>query len=342
MPPGAFSSVSVNDNGDVVINYNNGQSQTIAQVPVVTFNAPDGLQSQNGQAFTATQASGDAIANSSGSGGSGSLVTSAVEEFERRHLDRVQPAHRRAGGLFGEHQDDQHRRSNGAVASQHDPVARPRATPAMSLNAALSIADSGLANINQQLALLSQNVANASTPSYAVETLGQQSLTAAGEPMGVLTGRCHREHRRRTAGLGVRAEFGGLRAADNDQRALVDRRGDGHSGLRHRPCEPGDQPRGRLLDPFRRPFEPDPAASRGAIGEHARLAASMRSATRTRPRGRTPRTPSSPRSARSIPRSRRSARSTARSSPPSSRARARRICRTSSRRRSRRSPACWP
>jgi flagellar hook-associated protein 1 len=58
----------------------------------------------------------------------------------------------------------------------------------MSLNAALSIADSGLANINQQLALLSQNVANASTPSYAVETLGQQSLTAAGEPMGVLTG----------------------------------------------------------------------------------------------------------------------------------------------------------
>lgn len=80
VPPGAFSSVSVNDNGDVVINYNNGQSQTIAQVPVVTFNAPDGLQSQNGQAFTATQASGDAIANSSGSGGSGSLVTSAVEE----------------------------------------------------------------------------------------------------------------------------------------------------------------------------------------------------------------------------------------------------------------------
>ncbi len=80
VPPGAFSSVSINTNGDVVINYNNGQSQTIAQVPVVTFNAPDGLQSQNGQAFTATQASGDAIANSAGSGGSGSLVTSAVEE----------------------------------------------------------------------------------------------------------------------------------------------------------------------------------------------------------------------------------------------------------------------
>jgi len=79
VPPGAFSSVSINNNGDVVINYNNGLTQTIAQVPVVTFNAPDALQSQNGQAFTATQASGDAIANSAGSGGAGGLVTNAVE-----------------------------------------------------------------------------------------------------------------------------------------------------------------------------------------------------------------------------------------------------------------------
>jgi flagellar hook-associated protein 1 len=58
----------------------------------------------------------------------------------------------------------------------------------MSLNTALSISSSGLANIEQQIALLSQNVANASTPSYAVETLSQTSLTASGEPMGVLTG----------------------------------------------------------------------------------------------------------------------------------------------------------
>ncbi len=58
----------------------------------------------------------------------------------------------------------------------------------MSLNAALSIAGSGLSNIEQQIALLSQNVANASTPSYAVETLSQESLSAAGAPMGVKTG----------------------------------------------------------------------------------------------------------------------------------------------------------
>jgi flagellar hook protein FlgE len=79
VPPGAFSNVSIDNNGNVIINYNNGQSKTIAQVPVVTFNAPNALQSQNGQAFTTTEASGSPIANAAGSNGSGSLVTGSVE-----------------------------------------------------------------------------------------------------------------------------------------------------------------------------------------------------------------------------------------------------------------------
>ena len=58
----------------------------------------------------------------------------------------------------------------------------------MSLLGTLSIASSGLANVNQQIALVSQNVANASTPNYAVESLSQQSVAAAGQPMGVATG----------------------------------------------------------------------------------------------------------------------------------------------------------
>ena len=39
----------------------------------------------------------------------------------------------------------------------------------MSLGSALSIATGGLNNINAQFALISQNVANAATPGYAVE-----------------------------------------------------------------------------------------------------------------------------------------------------------------------------
>jgi flagellar hook-associated protein 1 FlgK len=58
----------------------------------------------------------------------------------------------------------------------------------MSLNSALSIAAGGLANINAQFALISQNVANASTPGYAVEVGNQQALTADGMGLGVQTG----------------------------------------------------------------------------------------------------------------------------------------------------------
>jgi flagellar hook-associated protein 1 FlgK len=58
----------------------------------------------------------------------------------------------------------------------------------MDLSATLSIAGSGLANVNAQLALVSHNVANASTPSYSVENLSQQDLTAGGFGMGVVTG----------------------------------------------------------------------------------------------------------------------------------------------------------
>jgi flagellar hook-associated protein 1 FlgK len=58
----------------------------------------------------------------------------------------------------------------------------------MSLAAALSIATGGLANIDRQLALVSQNVANASTPGYAAEVGTQQALTQSGIGMGVRSG----------------------------------------------------------------------------------------------------------------------------------------------------------
>ena len=58
----------------------------------------------------------------------------------------------------------------------------------MGLNSALSIAAGGLANINAQFALISQNVANAATPGYTVEISNQQALTADGVGMGVQTG----------------------------------------------------------------------------------------------------------------------------------------------------------
>jgi flagellar hook protein FlgE len=79
VPPGAFSSVSTATNGNIAVNYDNGQSRVIAQVPLVTFNDPNGLQRQNGQAFTASQDSGGPLAETASTNGAGGLVTQSVE-----------------------------------------------------------------------------------------------------------------------------------------------------------------------------------------------------------------------------------------------------------------------
>ncbi|MCC6718354.1 MAG: hypothetical protein IT555_10745 [Acetobacteraceae bacterium] len=63
----------------------------------------------------------------------------------------------------------------------------------MSLDASLSIAASGLANINRHLAVVSQNVANVGTPGYARQVLPQSSVAAGGQGMGVRTAVAQRQ-----------------------------------------------------------------------------------------------------------------------------------------------------
>ena len=58
----------------------------------------------------------------------------------------------------------------------------------MSLNGALGIASGGLANIGLGLSVVSQNIANASTPQYAVESATEQSQSASGQELGVRSG----------------------------------------------------------------------------------------------------------------------------------------------------------
>lgn len=79
VPLGAFSSVAVRENGDVAINYDNGQSRVIARVPITTFNNPDALQRLDGQAFMRTLESGEARTTDPASNGAGRLAISSVE-----------------------------------------------------------------------------------------------------------------------------------------------------------------------------------------------------------------------------------------------------------------------
>jgi flagellar hook protein FlgE len=63
---GQLQSIAVGDNGVITGTFSNGQNVALAEVPLVHFNSPDNLKSLNGGAYSATQASGVALAGASG------------------------------------------------------------------------------------------------------------------------------------------------------------------------------------------------------------------------------------------------------------------------------------
>ena len=76
---GTFTGVSANSAGNIIATYSNGQTKILGQVPITTFAAPDGLQRQNDQAYTATSTSGNPLTRIAGSAGTGTLATQSVE-----------------------------------------------------------------------------------------------------------------------------------------------------------------------------------------------------------------------------------------------------------------------
>jgi flagellar hook protein FlgE len=76
---GNLSSVSVDKAGYVTATFDNGTSRKIAQVAMATFPNEDGLQAVNGNAYQATAASGAYNLKTAGSGGAGTIASSALE-----------------------------------------------------------------------------------------------------------------------------------------------------------------------------------------------------------------------------------------------------------------------
>jgi flagellar hook protein FlgE len=79
VPLGAYAGLDIRGNGDVAVNYDNGQSRIIARVPLVAFNDPEKLQRLDGQAFMRTVESGEARVTDAASNGVGKLVTGSIE-----------------------------------------------------------------------------------------------------------------------------------------------------------------------------------------------------------------------------------------------------------------------
>jgi flagellar hook protein FlgE len=78
-PFGSLSAVSIGQNGMVTATFNNGTSRQLAQVALATFPNVDGLTAVNGDAYQASQSSGQFSLQTAGTGGAGTLSSSTLE-----------------------------------------------------------------------------------------------------------------------------------------------------------------------------------------------------------------------------------------------------------------------
>ena len=78
--PGQLTGISVANNGIVQARYSNGQSKPAGQVELASFRNPQGLQTNGGNVWIRTVASGDAVVGVPGDGNMGALQSGALEE----------------------------------------------------------------------------------------------------------------------------------------------------------------------------------------------------------------------------------------------------------------------
>ena len=77
---GLQTGVTIDKNGFVIASYSNGATQKLFQVPVTTFADPSALQSQDGNTYSQTVASGNFNWRIAGTGGAGTIAPSSLEE----------------------------------------------------------------------------------------------------------------------------------------------------------------------------------------------------------------------------------------------------------------------
>ena len=77
--PGDTVSYQINDDGTVVGNYSNEQTQVLGQIVLANFANNEGLKSEGDNVWSATQSSGVALLGTAGSGNFGTLTNGALE-----------------------------------------------------------------------------------------------------------------------------------------------------------------------------------------------------------------------------------------------------------------------
>ncbi len=79
VPQGAFRDLSIDNNGFLSLNYDNGRSRTIYQIPITTFNSPNNLERKDGGVFGSTTESGTANTYLPNNNGAGKIVSGSLE-----------------------------------------------------------------------------------------------------------------------------------------------------------------------------------------------------------------------------------------------------------------------
>jgi len=76
---GVFTGVTIDRNGIVTANFDNGQQTPIFILPIATFPNPDGLAAQSGNTYLQTGTSGNFLLEQSGTGAAGTVNPSSLE-----------------------------------------------------------------------------------------------------------------------------------------------------------------------------------------------------------------------------------------------------------------------
>ena len=76
---GTFTGITIDKNGIVTADFDNGQQQPIFIIPIAVFPNPDGLAAKTGNTYLQTNLSGNFLLQQSGTGAAGSINPSSLE-----------------------------------------------------------------------------------------------------------------------------------------------------------------------------------------------------------------------------------------------------------------------
>jgi flagellar hook protein FlgE len=78
-PVGSLTGVAIDQNGYIIANYSNGETQKLYKIPLATFASPDELSAVSGNVFEQSGTSGQVALVQAGVNGTGTISSASLE-----------------------------------------------------------------------------------------------------------------------------------------------------------------------------------------------------------------------------------------------------------------------